>query len=145
MLEIVPVGALDYAHWAKLWLAYVEGQLDPELALHHHTYERLCAGRELKGLVATDGEALGLVHYYFHPSTWAETRPCYIQDLYVSPVARGRGLAQALIQSVVREAKAAGSHVLHWNTRAGNQGALALYERIAQRSDRVMFTLSLAD
>ena len=73
------------------------------------------------------------------------TRPCYIQDLYVTTAARGRGLAQALIQAVAREAESTGSHVMHWNTRAGNQSALVLYERIAQRSDRVMFTLSLAD
>ena len=143
MLEIVPVSALSFAQWSGLWLAYVEGQLDPQLPLHRHTHERLCAAQELQGLVAMDGEPLGLVHYYFHPSTWASTRPCYIQDLYVTPAARGRGLAQALIQAVSRQAEAAGSHVLHWNTRAGNQAAVGLYERIAQRSDRVMFTLSL--
>ena len=144
-LELTPIRALNFDVWLTLWRPYVDGQLDPGSPLHRHTYERLCAGSELRGLALMEGGTpVGLAHFYLHPSTWALQPACYIQDLYVRPEARGRGLARTLIDGVQAAARAAGAYVLHWNTRADNAAARALYEKLAQRSDRVMYLLPLS-
>ncbi|MBB5203173.1 ribosomal protein S18 acetylase RimI-like enzyme [Inhella inkyongensis] len=144
-IQVLPLATISYETWLNLWLPYVDGQLEVDSPLHRHSYERLVAGQELRGLVLQEGGAvLGLAHFYLHPSTWALQPACYIQDLYICPQARGRGLARHLIEAVRSEAKAGGAYVLHWNTRADNVAARALYERIAQRSDRVMYLMPLA-
>lgn len=139
MPRFVPVSEVSYDSWLQLWLDYTAGQIPVDSGLHAVTFDRLRTARQLHGLVAVDAEPIGLVHYYFHPSTWAVTNPCYIQDLFVAPRARGQNLGRQLIDAVAEQARAAGSHVLHWNTRAGNHAAHALYEKFAERSDRVTY------
>lgn len=139
-LEIVPTRAVAFDAWLELWLAYVDGQIAPDAPLHAATYERLCAQASLHGIVAIgQGQPCGFAHYYFHPSTWALTPPCYVQDLYVSPAARGRRLGMLLLDEVQTHAAQRGSPVVHWNTRADNLPARALYDRIATASDRVIY------
>lgn len=146
MIEIKPVRSLSYGHWLELWLEYVDGQLDPKSDLHKITYQRLCEENLLRGAAAfLDGQAAGIIHYYFHPSTWAKGEGCHIQDLFVVPSARRQRVAQALIGFVADEAKHHGSHVVHWNTRSENEGANHLYAKIAQRSDRILYFLPLAE
>lgn len=144
-LRIVPTAAVTFEVWRDLWLDYVGGQIAADSPLHRHTYEHLCAADALHGRMAMEGDAaLGFVHYYFHPSTWAMTEPCHVQDLYVAPDARGRQLGGRLMEEVRAHAQAMGSQVVHWNTRAGNDPARALYDRIATLSDRVIYLLSVA-
>lgn len=136
----VPTGAVTFEAWLSLWLAYVDGQIAPQDPLHATTYERLCARTSLFGIVALDqGKPCGFAHYYFHPSTWAPMQPCHVQDLYVSAVARGHQLGQRLLDEVQAHAAQVGSPVVHWNTRADNLPARALYDRIATASDRVIY------
>ena len=46
------------------------------------------------------GELLGLAHYLFHRSTTAIEPTCYLQDLFTSEAARGKGVGRALIEGV---------------------------------------------
>ena len=55
------------------------------------------------------GELLGLTHYLFHRSTTAIEPNCYLQDLFTSEAARGKGVGRALINGVYEQAKLAGS------------------------------------
>ena len=54
-----------------------------------------------------DGRLVGIVHYLFHPVTWSIAPRCYLEDLFVSPDARGSGAGRALIEAVYRAADAA--------------------------------------
>ena len=78
-----------------------------------------------------DGRLLGIAHYLFHRSTWAHNRYCYLEDLYVSEDARGRGLGRALIEEVYRRAEAAGASRVYWLTQSSNAQARALYDKVA--------------
>ena len=51
------------------------------------------------------GELLGLTHYLFHRSTTAIEPTCYLQDLFTSEAARGKGVGRALINGVYRTGK----------------------------------------
>ena len=52
-----------------------------------------------------------------------------IRDLYVTPDARGRGVARALISSVADAARTEGAHRISLQTETGNQRALQLYAK----------------
>lgn len=143
MPRILPISDVSYESWLGLWLDYTAGEIPIESELHALTFRRLCDGRDLHGVVAVDDQPIGFAHYYFHPSTWAISSPCYIQDLYVSTRARGRGIGRRLVDEVCGRARRAGSPVAHWNTRSGNDAAHALYDRIAERSDRVIYVRPL--
>ena len=63
----------------------------------------------VEGLVAVrDDEVIGFVNYVVHPSTWAIADSCYLEDLFVSPAARGSGAGRALIAAVLERARSSG-------------------------------------
>jgi GNAT superfamily N-acetyltransferase len=86
-----------------------------------------------------DGELLGLAHFLFHRSTTAIALTCYLQDLFTSEAARGRGVATALIERAADEAKAQGSQRMYWQTHERNERARKLYDRIAERSGFIVY------
>ncbi len=77
--------------------------------------------------------ATGLVCGFalYHPiySTW-QGRSMYLEDLYVQPAYRGRGLGTALLARVAAEAERAGCARLDWSVLTWNQPAIRVYERI---------------
>ena len=66
----------------------------------------------------------------------------YLQDLYVVPEARGRGIGRALMAAVARACQADGGCYLFWNALERNHAGRAFYRRIGAREEPVV-TLSL--
>jgi GNAT superfamily N-acetyltransferase len=92
------------------------------------------------GLVAeSGGELLGLTHYLFHRSTTAIAQSCYLQDLFTSEAARGKGVGRALINGVYERAKLAGSPRVYWQTHETNRTAMQLYDKVAEHSGFVVY------
>lgn len=99
--------------------AYVAGLLDePVVSI---------AGAEL------DGRLVGFALYYDLPEAISGRRAGQLDDLYVAPDARGRGVAQALIARLVEEGAALGWMHLRWMVPTENPAG-ALYDRIAERA-----------
>jgi GNAT superfamily N-acetyltransferase len=67
----------------------------------------------------------------------------YLQDLFVSPEARGSGVGRKLIEYVYALARAAGCSRVHWLTHETNTDAMLLYDRIADRSGFVQYRRAL--
>jgi len=131
------VAQADTAAWRILWDAYLAFyKVELPETVTQRTFARLVAGEALHGAIARseDGEALGLVHWVFHPSTWSTADYCYLEDLYVSPAARGNGVGRALIEHVTSAATIAGASKLYWLTHESNTTARSLYERTANRT-----------
>lgn len=126
----------DEADWRRLWtdyLTFYETSL-PD-AVFSTTFARLLGDdpRDFNGLIATlDGQAVGLAHYLFHRHCWKIEEVCYLQDLYLDPAARGRGLGCALIEAVYAAADTAGAPAVYWLTQDSNLQARALYDRVGQ-------------
>src|SRR5262245_14764979 len=98
----------DRDAWEALFRAYIrfyEAQVpDDVIALAR---QRLLKQEDgFLALVASDenGRLLGLAHALFHRSTWSPTFYCYLEDLFVDPAARGKGVGRALIEAVYAEA-----------------------------------------
>jgi len=64
-----------------------------------------------------DGALIGLTHFVFHRHGWKIEDVCYLQDLYVSPAARGTGCGRKLIEAVYAAADAKGCPSVYWLTQ----------------------------
>jgi GNAT superfamily N-acetyltransferase len=80
-------------------------------------------GGELLGFAAMDWK-------------WASTRGAragHLEDLFVSPAARGKGVADALIARCAERCRELGIAALGWTTAPDNRRAQAVYERAGAR------------
>lgn len=145
-LTIRPVVRQDYEQWLPLWEGYnaFYGRsgptaLDPEIT--RTTWQRFFDGYEpVHGLVAeSQGGLLGIVHYLFHRSTTAIQPSCYLQDLFTTEAARGKGVGRALIEGVYERARLAGSPRVYWQTHETNGTAMLLYNKVAERSGFLVY------
>jgi ribosomal protein S18 acetylase RimI-like enzyme len=142
-LSIRRLRADDRARWDELWAGYLEFyKEDLPQTVTDATWDRLIdPDRQPHGLAASDanGHIVGIVHYLFHPSTWALQSYCYLEDLFVDPAARGRGAGRALIEAVCREAEAKGATRVYWNTEKDNVRAQALYDQVAELTSFIQY------
>jgi GNAT superfamily N-acetyltransferase len=145
-LSVRPVARQDYDQWLSLWDGYnaFYGRagataLSPEIT--QTTWARFFDAYEpVHALVAEqDRQLVGLAHYIFHRSTTALGPNCYLQDLFTSETARGKGVGRALINAVYERAKNAGSSRVYWLTHETNQTARELYDKVAEDSGFVMY------
>lgn len=86
-----------------------------------------------------EGRIVGLVHYIFHRSCWTAGPYCYLQDLYTEETLRGQGVGRALIEAVYVAAKAADASRVYWLTHETNTNAMALYDKVAERTGFVQY------
>jgi GNAT superfamily N-acetyltransferase len=134
--------ATDRAAWDVLWNGYLQFyRHDLEQGITELLWRRLLdAADQPYGLVAVAGdEIVGFVHYHFHLSTWSVAGYCYLEDLFVSPAARGQGAGRALIEAVYRAADARGATRVYWHTDNSNAQARALYDKVADLAPFVQY------
>ena len=143
---IRPVTREDYDQWLPLWGGYnaFYGRSGPTALPEEITlmnWSRFFDGYEpVHCLVAeSEGKLIGLTHYIFHRSTIAVGPNCYLQDLFTTESARGKGVARALINEVYEQARLAGSPRVYWQTHETNSTAMALYEQVAEKSGFVVY------
>lgn len=144
-LQIVEIHSLSYADWRSLWIDYV-GSYAASMSedLHQTTFARLCdPAHGIRGIAAVQDEVLGFAHFYLHPSTYNLAPSSTLEDLYVLPTARGRGIAQQLISAVTQRVRKDGAGTLNWKTRNTNSGAIALYDKIAIRTEFLSYRMAL--
>jgi GNAT superfamily N-acetyltransferase len=79
-------------------------------------------------IAEVDGEPAGLALYFFNYSTWVSRVGLYLEDLYVSPAYRRRGVARALMTHLARIAVEQGCERFLWMVHAANERAIAFYE-----------------
>jgi GNAT superfamily N-acetyltransferase len=97
-------------------------------------------------VIASDRSgALGFASYVVHPYTWSEQATCHLEDLFVRPDARRRGVGRSLIEHVVDLGKTEGWARVYWMTEAGNQRARSLYDTFCQADGFVRYTVSLTE
>jgi GNAT superfamily N-acetyltransferase len=87
--------------------------------------------REGVQLIARDGDrAVGFATIYWSWATTSAERIGVMNDLYVTPEARGTGTAEALIEACRAECEKRGAGKLTWQTALDNERAKAVYDRI---------------
>lgn len=132
-VRIEPLAQEDRAGWQPLaqgYKAFYQTPTSP--AEYDAAWTRILARGDVFGIGAkVDGKLVGIAHYLFHASAWAD-RVCYLQDLFVAPEARGRGVARALIEAVAQAAREGNATRCYWHTQDHNATARALYDRVGR-------------
>ena len=80
-----------------------------------------------------DGEIAAGALWFLSFSTWDGEAGIYLEDLFVRPAFRRRGLARALIGELARACGAAGYTRLTWAVLDWNVDAIALYDGVGAK------------
>ncbi|MCP1571642.1 GNAT superfamily N-acetyltransferase [Herbaspirillum rubrisubalbicans] len=140
----------DYPQWKILWDDYNafygrSGATALPLQITHATWSRIHdASEPVHALVAeSEGKLLGLAHYLYHRNTILIGPTCYLQDLFTTEAARGRGVARALIEELYRRAADEGAERVYWHTHHSNATARRLYDTLAIDSGFIVYRKNL--
>ena len=145
-LTIRAIEEKDKDQWLKLWAGYLEFYKSTiSLEQTELTWKRLINNEQkMFGFVAESEEGvIGFTHCLFRPSTWTETDYCYLEDLFVDPNIRGKGIGRTLMNKVVELAKEKNSKRVYWTTQEFNKTARVLYDSITPVSEFVQYRLSI--
>jgi ribosomal protein S18 acetylase RimI-like enzyme len=91
------------------------------------TIGRLLREDEITVLLAGEGPD-GLALLRFRPGIWSSGSEAHLQDLYVAPPLRGRGIGRALMEATIELARERGADRIDLNTGETDTAARALYE-----------------
>jgi ribosomal protein S18 acetylase RimI-like enzyme len=105
-----------------------EEQTPPVAELTRHA-ERMLREGEMTVLLAGDGPD-GLALLRFRPSVWTERQEAYLQELYVVPALRGKGIGEALMQEVIALCRARDVAWIELNTGETDGAARSLYRKL---------------
>ena len=139
LLRLATLDDLDVA--APLFDAYRQfyaRPTDPALA-REFIAERLRAGDSVIYLAEHDGAPAGFVQLYpvFSSTAPRPGRLWLLNDLYVTPAARGHGVGRALLERAEEHARDTGAVGLFLQTARDNAPARALYESLGWTLDEV--------
>ncbi|USU07749.1 GNAT family N-acetyltransferase [Sphingomonadaceae bacterium OTU29MARTA1] len=84
-----------------------------------------------EAVIAEDATGpLGFALFFHNFSTWTGRRGLYLEDLYVTPDARGQGVGTALLRHLAALALERGCGRFEWSVLDWNADAIAFYRRM---------------
>ena len=132
--EVRPLERQDVAAWCALIeaLAHYEHLPSPDPAAR----ERLA--RDVLGtpprfwvlLGEIGGRLVGYAVFFETYSTFLALPTLYLEDIFVLPEARGKGVGRALLQACAEEAVRRGCGRMEWQVLAWNDLALGFYQHL---------------
>lgn len=129
-IQIREAGVEDAAAIARLLHDFnteYEEETPPVAELARHA-ERMLGEGEMTVLLAGEGPD-GLALLRFRPSVWSEQLEAYLQELYVVPHLRGRGIGQALMEAIIDTCRARDAGWIELNTGETDTAARGLYRK----------------
>ena len=145
-LEIRAALAADKQRWFILWQGYLDFY-KTELSTEQSelTWQRILDPEfNMKCAVAIDdGLIVGFTTYSLQNSTWSEGGHCYLEDLFVDPAVRGKGVGRTLIEYVKSYAIENNCSRLYWNTDEDNATARKLYDTYTLESGKRQYRIAL--
>jgi GNAT superfamily N-acetyltransferase len=79
------------------------------------------------------GQPAGFALYFFNYSTFLAQPGLYLEDLFVKPEFRERGIGKVLLLHLAKIANARGCGRMEWSVLDWNQPAIEFYEKIGAR------------
>ena len=123
----------DSREFTKLVLALAEFEkLDPpSKAGRRRLAEDIFVRKRIYLFVAEDGDRLvGYALYFYTYSSFLARPSLYLEDLFVLPEYRKRGVGYDLFRRCVREAVSEGCGRMEWAVLTWNERAIRFYERL---------------
>jgi len=84
-------------------------------------------------LAEDDGNVAGFALWFFTFSTWLGQPGLFLEDLFVRPELRGRGIGKALMLELARIAVREGCGRFEWNVLDWNQPSIDFYRSLGAR------------
>ncbi len=82
----------------------------------------------------SDGHIIGYASYFYCYFTWTG-KALHLDDLYLKPNYRGKGLGTKLINTVIDLARNSGCHKVHWQVSGWNEPAKGFYKKLGATID----------
>lgn len=147
MITVRPITPSDHAGWSALYAGYAEFyQVVQTQEMRDTVWGWLNdATHEVKGFIAVNeaGEAVGLAHYRPYSRPLSASVGGFLDDLFVSPAARGHEVSKQLIAAIVQAGRERGWTVIRWITAENNYRARSSYDKIAARTPWVTYDIKL--
>lgn len=146
-LIVRPTTAADEAAWRALYRGYREFyRVEPnEQALDTVWGWIHDPQHETRGLVAElDGKLLGLAHYRTFARPLSASHGLFLDDLFTSADARGKGVGSALLTRLAEIARDEQATVVRWITADDNATARSLYDKVSKQTPWVTYDLAPA-
>lgn len=80
-----------------------------------------------------DGQPAGMAFFFHHYSTWEGRPGLYLEDLFVRPAFRSRGVGKALMVHLARIAVEENCYGMRWEVLDWNKPAIEVYQRLGGR------------
>lgn len=136
-LEIRAATAAD----VPLILQFIRGLAEYEKLAHEVVateallHEQLFGARPNAEVVIAylNAEPVGFALFFHNFSTFLGRRGLYLEDLFVKPTVRGKGVGRALLVYLARLAVARGCGRFEWAVLNWNEPAIKFYERLGAK------------
>ncbi|QIQ22423.1 GNAT family N-acetyltransferase [Zophobihabitans entericus] len=135
----------DEATWCELWDGYCrfyQTQLAEEIT--QQTWQRILSPNSslFCRMILVKNKPVGFALYVLHEGSWVTKPICYLEDLFVTPEHRGKGLGKALLDDLFTLSKQSDWSRIYWFTQKNNP-ARALYDQYATTDDFVRYQKNL--
>ena len=114
----------ELAEYDKLLHEFEATEIDIEAALFGDNPRLFCE------IAEWDGEAVGFAVWFFNFSTFSGRSGIYLEDLFVRPAHRGKGIGKALLSHLARICVANGWARLQWAVLDWNAPSIAFYKSL---------------
>ncbi|HEX7861767.1 MAG TPA: GNAT family N-acetyltransferase [Verrucomicrobiae bacterium] len=85
-------------------------------------------------LAFEDDAPAGYAIYFYSYSTWLAKPGLYLEDLFVKPELRGKGIGKRIFLELLRVADANGCGRFEWSVLDWNQPAIDFYQRMGAKA-----------
>jgi GNAT superfamily N-acetyltransferase len=100
--------------------------------------------RKFRVLIAEwNGEPAGFAFYFFNYSTWLGKPGLYLEDLFVPPSLRGKGIGKALLARLAQIALEKNCYGMRWQVLDWNQPAIDFYDSLGGQILKEWLTVRL--
>ena len=147
MITVRKIRASDREAWSALYAGYADYyQVTQTEQMRDTVWSWLSdEGHEVEGFLALDeaGVAVGLAHFRPYARPLSASVGGFLDDLFVSPSARGQETSKQLIAAIVEVARERKWTVVRWITAEDNYRARSSYDKIANRTKWVTYDIPL--
>lgn len=137
MLTLRPATAKDAATIVQFIRDLAEYEREPQAAVLTEAdivRDGFDAAPKFRVILADwDGSPAGFAFFFYNYSTWLGRPGLYLEDLFVRPQFRGRGIGKALLASVAQIAVDENCCRLQWQVLDWNQPAIDFYHSMGAR------------
>jgi GNAT superfamily N-acetyltransferase len=134
MLRIRPISSADVPLIAQLIRELAEFEKAPEEAVvteEDLLRDGFCDHPKFRALVAEwEDQPAGFALFFYNYSTWQGKHGLYLEDLFVRPAFRGRGIGKALLLHLAKRAVNEGCGRFQWQVLDWNSPAIKFYESL---------------